>query len=55
MRIHLGIACAAFATLASLMGCGSYSGPSNSDNSPTPPDSTGDATPTPPPPGYLQS
>jgi hypothetical protein len=54
MRIHLGVACATIAMLASLMGCGSYSSPSNSDNDPTPPspDSTGDNTPTPPPPGY---
>jgi hypothetical protein len=54
MRIHLGVACVTIAMLASLMGCGSYSSPSNSDNNPAPPDSTGDTTSTPPP-GYLQS
>jgi hypothetical protein len=55
MRIHMGVACATIAILAGIVGCGSYSGPSNSDNDPTPPaDSTGSNTPTPPP-GYLQS
>jgi hypothetical protein len=52
MRIHLGM-CATLVTLTSAMGCGSYSSPSN-DNSPAAPDSTGDTTPNPPPPGYLQ-
>jgi hypothetical protein len=55
MRIHLGLASAAIVTLASLMGCGSYSSPSNSDNNPTAPDSTGDSMPNSPPPGYLQT
>jgi hypothetical protein len=54
MRIHLGAACATIAILAGMMGCGSYSAPDDSGNPPTAPDSTGDSTPAPPPPGYLQ-
>ena len=54
MRIHLGVACATIAMLATLMGCGSYSSPDDDDTgaAPTPPDTTGD-NPSPPPPDYL--
>jgi hypothetical protein len=55
MRKHLGNACATIAMLVGMMGCGSYSAPDDSGNSPMAPDSTTDSTPAPPPPGYLQS
>jgi hypothetical protein len=54
MRIHLGAVCATIAILTAMTGCGSYSAPDDSENPPTAPDSTGDSTPEPPPPGYLQ-
>jgi hypothetical protein len=54
MRIHLGVACATIAILVGMTGCGSYSAPDDSENPPMAPDSTGDSTPAPPPPGYLQ-
>jgi hypothetical protein len=52
MLNHLGVAYAAIVILT-MMGCGSYSAPDDSDNPPTVPDSAGDTTSTPPPPGYL--
>jgi hypothetical protein len=54
MRSHLRVAGTTLAILAGIMGCGSYSAPDDSANPPMAPDSTGDSTPAPPPPGYLQ-
>ena len=50
MLNHLRVTCATIVILT-MMGCGSYSAPD--DSSPTAPDSAGDSTSAPPPPGYL--
>lgn len=54
MLIHLRVACATIAVLAVVAGCGSYSAPNDSGNTPAAPDSTGDSTPAPPPPYLLK-
>jgi hypothetical protein len=56
MRISLGVACATMAMVAAATGCGSYSSPNDSGDSPNSPsaDSTGDTTSMPPPSPYLQ-
>jgi hypothetical protein len=51
MLNRLRVAWATIAVLAGMTGCGSYSSPDDSENSPSAPDTTGDSTP--PPPGYL--